>query len=375
MKIADHIQFVSSSISPLLPRTRETALRILIPILGFAPQGGYRVLSQLADAWMRKGHQCTFLVPASSQDPYFPTAAAIIRSDRKGLISSPSRQRHANGLDNILCLFAGLKDIAEDYDVIFANHSLTAWPVRWVKSSARKIYYIQAYEPAYYPIFRKPLNYLLARFSYMLNLRQISNSSLYQSFGLKPVDIIPPGVDLSIFTLKEKRRNISEGGKIVVGTIGRVEPHKGTATALAAFRLLRELEPRLHMKVGFGNVPPASDLEIVSIKGDRELAAYYRSLDLLVVSCQGQHGAPHYPLIEAMASGTPVVHTDYYPGNASNSWIAKNTSCNAVADAIQDLLGASETERAGRVASARAVVERDLAWDAVAKQFEGHFYD
>jgi glycosyltransferase involved in cell wall biosynthesis len=347
-------------------------MRILIPILGFAPQGGYRVLSQLADAWIRKGHECAFLVPASSQDPYFPTVAKIIRSDRKGPTLFASRKK-ASGMDNILCLFAGLRKIASDYDVIFANHSLTAWPVRWAKSRARKIYYVQAYEPSYYPIFRDPIKHLLARFSYMLNLRQITNSGQYRGMGLKPVDTIPPGIDLSIFTLKEQQRDISAADKIIVGTIGRIEPYKGTATALAAYRLLREREPRLHMEVGFGNVPPADDIEIVPIKGDRELAAYYRSLDLLVVSCQGQHGAPHYPLIEAMASGTPVVHTDYYPGDASNSWIAEDASCEGVAAAMRDMLRASKAERAERVATARAVIERDLAWDAIAERFEGHF--
>jgi glycosyltransferase involved in cell wall biosynthesis len=278
-------------------------------------------------------------------------------------------------MDNILCLFAGLRKIAGDYDVVFANHSLTAWPVRWTKSRARKIYYVQAYEPSYYPISKDPIKHLLARFSYMLNLRQITNSRQYQGMGLKPVDTIPPGIDLSIFTLKEQQRDISAAEKIVVGTIGRTEPYKGTATALAAYRLLREREPRLHMNVGFGNVSPADDVEITPINGDRELAAYYRSLDLLVVSCRGQHGAPHYPLIEAMASGTPVVHTDYYPGDASNSWIAKDASCEEVAVAIQAVLQASKAERAVRVAAARAAIERDLAWDAIAERFEGHFHD
>ena len=350
-------------------------MRILIPILGFAPQGGYRVLSQLADAWMRKGHECTFLIPASSKDPYFPTTATIIRSDRKGPVLSALGQKQVKGVDNILCLFAGLKKIAHNYDIIFANHSLTAWPVRWARSPARKIYYIQAYEPSYYPMLKAPLKHLLARFSYMLNLRQISNSALYQGWGFKPIDVIPPGIDLSIFTMKEKQCDISAAENITVGTIGRVEPYKGTATALAAFRQLRQREPRLRMKVGFGNVSRSDDIEIIPIKGDQELAAYYRSLDLLIVSCKGQHGAPHYPLIEAMASGTPVVHTDYYPGNASNSWVARDPSREAVADAIQDMLEASKTERVARVASARAMIERELAWDAVAERFERHFHD
>lgn len=349
-------------------------MRILIPILGFAPQGGYRVLSELANAWIRLGHECAFLVPSTSAEPYFPTNANIVRSDRKGLLNDKPSERKRTGADNVISLFAGLRQIGKDYDIILANHSLTAWPVRWSKTGkARKFYYVQAYEPHYYPARHHPIKHLMARLSYLFDLRQITNGGTYKGPGLRPLDVIPPGIDLSIFVPKENPGSFASDDEIVLGTIGRTEPYKGTSTALAAYRLLKQEGHRLRMSVGFGNVTPADDLTITPIKGDSALAAYYRSVDILVVSCTGQHGAPHYPLIEAMASGTPVVHTGYFPGTPGNSWETTDTSVEAVAATIRQVMNSSSEVRSAKAIAARKIVAQTLGWDAVARRFLEHF--
>jgi glycosyltransferase involved in cell wall biosynthesis len=349
-------------------------MRILIPILGFAPQGGYRVLSELANAWIRLGHECEFLVPSTSAEPYFPTIAPVLRSDRTGLFKGQCNNRKATGADNVISLFAGLRQIGKDYDIILANHSLTAWPVRWSKTgNARKFYYIQAYEPLYYPVGRHPIKHLMAKLSYFFDLRQISNTAIYKGFGLRPLDIIPPGIDLSIFVSKENPGSFASDEEIVLGTIGRTEPYKGTATALAAYRLLHQENHRLRMNVAFENVAPACDLTITPIKGDAALSSYYRSVDILVVSCTGQHGAPHYPVIEAMASGTPVVHTGYFPGTTCNSWEATDTSVEAVAEAIRQLINSPSEVRRAKALAACDMVTRSLGWDAVARRFLENF--
>lgn len=351
-------------------------MRILIPILGFAPQGGYRVLSELANSWIRIGHDCTFLVPATSGAPYFPTNASIVRYDRHGRFTDTASTGRRSGYDNIMSLWAGLRQIGKDYEIIVANHCLTAWPVRWANAGkAKKFYYIQAYEPNYYPFTKYPFKHLMSRISYAFDLTQISNTSAYEGYGIRPLDVIPPGIDTSTFISKENPGSFASEKEIVLGTIGRIEPYKGTSTALAAYRLLRREYPHLRMKVGFGNVEAADDIEITPIKGDDQLASYYRSVDILVVSCIGQHGAPHYPLIEAMASGTPVVHTGYYPGTTANSWQADDTSVDAVAQAIRQVITASSDERAAKSNAARQVVVAELAWDAVGQQFLSHFHD
>lgn len=351
-------------------------MHILIPILGFAPQGGYRVLSQLANTWIRMGHDCTFLIPATSADPYFPTNAHILRFDRKGHRSDRPSDARASGMDNILSLAMGLRRVANDYDIILANHSLTAFPVRFFGGKkAKKLYYIQAYEPEYYKITETPVKHVLARLSYFLNMNQIANSDQYQGAGIRPVDVVRPGIDLSTFTFKENTNEPRPKSTITLGTIGRTEPYKGTQTAIEAYRILRRSNEHLWLNVGFGNVEPADDISITQIKSDVELAAYYRSIDVLIVSCKGQHGAPHYPLIEAMASGTPVVHTDYYPGTDENSWPADGVDAPSIANRLQALLNTPQEIRDAKIKAARRLIENELSWDAVAKKFENHFYD
>lgn len=348
-------------------------MKILIPILGFAKQGGYRVLSELANRWIKMGHECTFLIPATSENPYFPTNAKIIRSNWKGIVKSRSH-KSANGFNNLSSLFGGIREIGPKYDVILANHSLTAWPVRWSNCGlASKFYYVQAYEPGYYPWLSHPLKRIFSKLSYSLNLNRISNSSTYTKQGVECISVIPPGIDLEIFTKKHSGDSFFKNETIVIGTIGRVEPYKGTETAIAAFRKAQSKYYNLKMKIAFGNVPIAQDYDIIQINGDKELAEYYRSLDLLIVSCYSQHGAPHYPLIEAMACGVPVVHTDYYPGNKTNSWLAKSPSIDDVTVALEELLSTSNFELNQRTLSARKIIEEHLSWENVAEKFISNF--
>jgi glycosyltransferase involved in cell wall biosynthesis len=174
---------------------------------------------------------------------------------------------------------------------------------------------------------------------------------------------------LSIFKEKQEYFDINSKSEVIIGTIGRSEPYKGTATAIAAYRRLHAKNPKLKMKVAFGNVPPSDDLEIVEVKNDSELAEFYQSIDVLLVTCYSQHGAPHYPLIEGMACGTPVVHTDYYPGNEDNSWVAKSSELESVIQALDDFLATPNDCRKEKIRLARKTIEEHLSWEKVANSF------
>jgi len=351
-------------------------MKILIPILTFGRQGGYRVLSELSNVWINEGHECAFLVPETSPEPYFPTKAAIIFANRYGLTESRTQSRKISGFDNVLSLFAGLKKIAKEYDVILANHSITAWPVFLTNCGvAQKYYYIQAYEPDYYSLRKDPFKHILARFSYILPLKQVANSSVYKCLGFNPIEIIPPGINLSIFYKKQSDAFLANKSEIIIGTIGRSEPYKGTATAIAAYRKLRTINSKLKLRVAFGNVEQAEDIEIVDIRNDMELASFYRSIDVLLVTCRGQHGAPHYPVIEAMASGTPVVHTNYYPGDEKNSWPVERSSVESVSDALQKFLSSSPEIIREKIINARKLIEQEFDWQIIGRRFLSMFYN
>ncbi|PHQ98798.1 MAG: hypothetical protein COB39_07470 [Marinosulfonomonas sp.] len=350
-------------------------MKILIPILGFSWGGGYRVLSKLADAWLDLGHDITFLIPETSPPPYFPTRAAIIRANRRGVIDDDGvfakTERKRTGADNILSLYAGLTDVGSRFDFILANHSLTTWPVKFAKcGTAKKIYYIQAYEPDYYSLRTDPIKHLLARLSYHFGLLHISNSRTYpKGSATGQVSFVPPGVDTDNFHPRENRTPLADSEVIYLGTIGRTEPYKGTQFVLDAFEKLHMTDPRFRLRVAFGNLPsgwshPAA--EVVTIENDNELADFYRSQDILLVGCIGQFGAPHYPVIEGMACGTPVVHTGYFPGNPDNSWLVAPENAQALVEGVNEVMACKTP--ATKTQNGLQFVSENLAWGKVATQ-------
>ena len=70
-------------------------MKILIPIIGFAPAGGYRVLSELANHWIKIGFKVDFLLNEYSSPPYFPTIAGIIWTTNSGRVLSEVELRSA----------------------------------------------------------------------------------------------------------------------------------------------------------------------------------------------------------------------------------------------------------------------------------------
>lgn len=362
-------------------------MRILIPITNFGYGGGARVLSQLANAWTAAGHPTDFLVDVRSPKPYFPTNGGVHRFDRLGLVNAPPCHESTfaasgNGLSIYQGMYRALNQIGNNYDVILANHSLTAWPVRLARTeNARKFYYVQAYEPEYYALESGLKSWVLRRFSewsYGLSLHQIANAPIYVNHrSIRATNWIPPGLDLTVFQRRSGIPRFSDRETpIVIGTIGRKEATKGTIHALEAFARLRALDPRFSLRVAFGNLPDGwsqqAGVEVVVPRGDAELASYYRSVDILVAPGTVQLGACHYPVLEAMASGTPVVTTGYLPASAENSWLVAVRDSNAVADAILNIVATPAHALERRLDLAHSAVQR-FSWPEVAQDFIGQF--
>lgn len=347
-------------------------MRILIPVLGFGRGGGHRVLSELASAWTRAGHDVAMLVHSEAGTPYFPTEARIIRTDVRGRLTDAVPEGPPRpgfwGLRFVRALYAGLGRIGRDYDVILANHSLTPFPVWAARTGrARLFYYIQAYEPEVFKMEGHPVKRLLSALSYRLPLRQIVNGPLYVDYkGISAEGVVPFGIDLEIFPFKGPPVPLAGAEEILLGCIGSSGPTKGTAYVLAAFEKLWAKDKRYRLRVAYGNLPegwshPAC--EIVTPADDSGLAAFYRSLDILIAAGTVQHGAPHYPVLEAMASGTAVVTTGYMPANDGNSWLARNRDSDSLAEKVEEIVAGAGHE--ARVMQARDDVV-DFAWDRIA---------
>jgi glycosyltransferase involved in cell wall biosynthesis len=274
-------------------------------------------------------------------------------------------------------MYRGLCAIGGSYDIILANHSLTAWPVRFADSAAaRKFFYVQAYEPEFYQLeagWKAKILRRLSQWSYGLDLTQVANAPIYVDHdSIRARTWIPPGLDVSIFRRRGDMPSFRpDDSPVVIGTIGRREPSKGTIHVLEAFTRLHALNSRFRLRVAFGNLPdgwahPAA--EVVVPGDDDELAAFYRSVDILAAPGTVQLGACHYPVLEAMASGTPVVTTGYLPASSENSWLVPVQDSDAIARAILEIVEMPDAELAKRLDLAHAAVQR-FSWGQVSREF------
>ena len=352
-------------------------LRILIPVLGFGRAGGYRVLSELASHWARSGHDVSFMAPADSAPPYFPTAAKIEWIDSKGQPVADCRGSAGGGASHVfsgmLALWRGLRRGARHHDVVLANQSLTAWPVAFSGGGARKCYYVQAYEPEYYwdsGGIKQALLGLAAWASYRLPLMRIVNAPIYLDYrNLRAREWSPPGIDLQVFGPRDPVSALQD--PLVMGCIGRAERVKGTALVVEAYRELLGRGRSVHLRVAYGNVEHLArglpGVEVVVPANDRELGDFYRSLDVLVAAGLAQHGAVHYPVLEAMACGVPVICTPYLPANSSNSMLVPAGDSSAIARQVEQLMERPELIESMTTSARRAA--EDFAWDRVATAF------
>lgn len=340
-------------------------------MLGFGKAGGYRVLSEMASAWVRGGHTVDFLAPDTSGTPYFPTLAGVIWTDDKGSVSSSGEGRDFSarpGWRLLLALYRGTKQIGNEYDIVLANHSFTPWVI-WIARLVKPLnfYYIQAYEPEYYYLEKRPIHWIISRLSYFLPFHQITNAEIYSKYiGISDKNVVPFGIDLNTFWRKQGPSTLANKDKIVIGCIGRAEPAKGTTYVLEAFEKIWAIDKRYRLRIAYGGLPDAwthEAAEIVTPKNDTELAAFYRSVDILVAAGTVQHGAPHYPVLEGMASGLPVVHTGYLPGNDKNSWLTQNKDANSI---VAQVMAVTFHHNLSEKLKFTIDDVRAFAWDSVA---------
>ena len=305
-------------------------MNILIPVLGFGRSGGYRVLSKLADELISLDNQVYFLSPYSSEDPYYPTKATILWTNGKGCIVESNTDRNEATFFSIQkALTMGLLKLdPTSFDVVIANQSLTTLPIKLAGWSSRTLYYVQAYEPDFYaelPGLKNKIFKVLSTLSYKMGLYTVVNADLYLEYKkLKASKYLYPGVDFAYFYPEKELREDED--VITIGTIGRNEKFKGTSDVYYAFQELKKKYRNVRLKIAFGNCEDFPDMEsIICVfpHGDEALGSFYRSLDYYFCAGSAQLGAFHYPVVEAMSCGVPVITTNYYPASNSNSWLVR----------------------------------------------------
>ena len=133
------------------------------------------------------------------------------------------------------------------------------------------------------------------------------------------VHYLPNGVDLDRFTPGPTRQDhaSSDGKPVVIGTVGHLRPEKNQALLLTAFSFCEHKSSAVLRLVGDGEQAAAlrskaqelGIVDAVEFVGDvADTAPVYRDMDIFTLSSDTEQ----MPLtvLEAMASGLPVVATD-----------------------------------------------------------------
>jgi glycosyltransferase involved in cell wall biosynthesis len=353
--------------------TGVTFSRVLIPVIGFVPAGGNRVLCCLATEFVRLGIEVDFLVLDAETRPPFSTAARVIYANTIDSSCIADRVGGKWGIvRNIVRLARAIRQAPAHYDLVLASYSFVALACAIAGRGRRTLYYVQSYDPEILATKRKlssRIGAALAYVSYWLCRSQVVNSPHYLGYsGISATDFVPPGVDTAVFYPRQSAPELLRGA-IRIGIIGRSEPHK-YRPVVDAFRAIRQRNPDCVLVVAYGNVPAdvlasAGTHEIVVPRNDVELAAFYRSCDVFLALSEFAVGA-FYPPLEALATGTLLISNRFLYVNEDNSWVVDGPR--QVPAAFETLLACSPEEREARRSRGIDDIARQLPWPHVAKQ-------
>jgi glycosyltransferase involved in cell wall biosynthesis len=200
--------------------------------------------------------------------------------------------------------------------------------------------------------------------------------------GFRNLEVVARGVDTAQFNPQRRSAalrqdwGVSEGDPVVL-SVGRLAPEKNLPLVLRAYRLMRELQPRLRL-VLVGDGPERTrlarenpDVIFAGMRIGEDLAAHYASADIfLFPSVTETYGNV---TVEAMASGLAVVAYDYA---AAQQHIRHSQNGVLVPfDAADDYVQAAAAlvNDAARIkelgANARITTEK-LDWSCIVAEFE-----
>ncbi len=319
-----------------------------MPMFGFGRAGGMRSLSLLANKWVDLGHEVTFMCHVSSTLPYYPTTANIYYYDDVGRhCAAPeiSDSKPPSIYSGMIFLWRALNKLEQKFDVAIANFFPTAFSLKYSKIAAKKFYYVQAYEPGFFTGTDRNsrLARSLAKRSYDLGLNIIVNARVYYDYAnIDSTCLALPPVDFSVFKPKD-HPGVIQHNPIKIGMIGRSVGWKGGDYVLQAFEKLcnvSSLDREFSLHVAFGSTELSKQYgaHLEYPNNDAELSAFYREMDIFVAVPTLQYGAVHYPVVEALASGTPLITTGYYPSTSANCWLVKPHSADSIASAIETIV-------------------------------------
>lgn len=343
-------------------------MRIVFLINRLDRSGGSRVIQELSDGLVRRGHEVVWHCrPGESPDKGFPTLATL-------QFPSLSVRRPNQTFWNALGYFQLLRGVPP-CDVVVATFyptSLLAWLLSRGGSPARRgAYFIQMLEGA----FRGGWRPWVSDLTYRLPLTRIVNSRWMEHEVARrapgPLGRIRLGLD-PVFRPRTPRLR-DPSSPIRVGCIGRTLAVKGLDDYWSLLRLLGAHHRLQGVLITQEDITPPADLEVEVLHpdGDAALVAAYGGLDLFVsTSRQESFG---YPPLEAMAIGVPVAMSDSggvreYARDGGNCLLVPHSDPQALSTACDRILR-DESLRL-RLVEAGLETSEEFRWPRTVEHFE-----
>lgn len=377
----------------------EKALRIALLTHSTNPRGGVVHALELGSALHDAGHAVTVYAPDSTGRGFFRTprcsAALVPAESARGPLARLVRKR----VDEYVAYFTrfGKRELAR-WDVFHAQDAISGNALATLVAQGRIPGFVRTVH--HLDTFEAPQLMALQTRAFTQADRVLCVSGkwcevLQREFGIV-AEHVPNGVDLTRFSPLADETDIRVrqhygvrfGGPVLLA-VGGVEERKNTLRLLQAFIEVRKNLPHAQLVVVGGasllnhdayraqfdalvrsagiNLGPGQSLVLTGAVPDAEMPALFRAADVLVFpSLKEGFGLV---VLEAMASGTPVVTSNIAPfteylGDDECAW-ANPLDVTSIAAAIEH---ACDPEVAGRLcATGRAVAAR-FGWSKTARR-------
>ncbi|MBN1761708.1 MAG: glycosyltransferase family 4 protein [Methanomicrobia archaeon] len=178
--------------------------------------------------------------------------------------------------------------------------------------------------------------------------------------------VIPNGVDTTRFYPADSAERERNGREVCIGYLGRLSPEKNVINMIKAVKAQDIDTVRLKIAGAgplYSKVKRLEDDRIRVLGYVEDAPSFYRSVDAFLLPSKLE--AQPIALLEAMASGLPVIATDVGDNKyfVRRNGILCGTTVNELGAAIQELLRRDMTKMG---AESRKMVERDYTWDKIA---------
>jgi phosphatidylinositol alpha-mannosyltransferase len=352
---------------------------LVCPYTWEVPGGVREHVSGLAEALMDMGHEVSVIAPADDDavlPPYVVPAGRAVPVPYNGSVA-----RLAFGFLSASRVRRWLKD--GDFDVLHVHEPaapslslLACWVadgpiVATMHAAMPRSRALHAAQPI--------LASALEKISGRIAVAEAARNTLVEHLGGDAV-LIPNGVNVSRYEKAEPLPGFPGTGG-TLGFLGRMdEPRKGLDILLAAFSMMAPDRPGLRLLIAGASGDaddvleqvPASIRDRVVVLGRVSDADRIRMLHSVDVFCAPNTGGESfgYVLVEAMASGAPIVASDLEAfrqvlrgGEAGELFETGNAA--ALAKAAARLL--DDPARRATLAAAASAAVREFDWSVVAR--------